>query len=287
MDFTRFTNYHTQRCKILLIIFSTEHRSSYSTTATVYFFIYKFFQTFFESFKYFSHLLLVVHILWSRFFTSENHWVRRRMFLVFPICWCLKKWDQPQKINFAFWLSLGVWCGCPDFSSWMGLSVPTNHQPILSTISLPFLHSTISTCNNTPSAIFFLQTTTNTHQPFSSHPFFTDNHQHPPTLFQPSFFYRQPPTPTNPFIWTKKDGWRVGGCLYRQPPTPTNPFIYQKKDGWRVGGCLHRQPPTPTNPFLAILFLQTTTNTHQPFFRHPLFTNNHIFRLTKREFIRF
>ena len=37
--------------------------------------------------------------------------VRRRIFSLFPMMvgWGLKSWDQRQKINFAFLLSLGVW----------------------------------------------------------------------------------------------------------------------------------------------------------------------------------
>ena len=35
--------------------------------------------------------------------------VRRRIFSLFSSWWGLKSWGQPQKIHFAFWLSLGVW----------------------------------------------------------------------------------------------------------------------------------------------------------------------------------
>ena len=128
-----------------------------------------------------------------------------------------------------------VYTGCPDFSSWMSCLYPPTTNPscqafryncyIQQPSQPPFLYRQPPTPTNPPAAILPLQTTTNTHQPSPSHPRLTDNHQHPPTLSfvkkrmdeglvvvctdnhqhpptlpQPSFLYRQPPTPTNPFI---------------------------------------------------------------------------------------
>merc|ERR1711951_65989 len=85
-----------------------------------------------------------------------------------------------------------------------------------------------------------VQTTTNTHQPSPSHPRLTDNHQHPPTLS---------------FVKKRMDERLVVVCTdnHQHPPTLPQPSSF------------YRQPPTPTNPPPTILFLQTTTNTHQPF----------------------
>merc|ERR1711951_219409 len=85
-----------------------------------------------------------------------------------------------------------------------------------------------------------VQTTTNTHQPSPSHPRLTDNHQHPPTLS---------------FVKKRMDEGLVFVCTdnHQHPPTLPQPSSF------------YRQPPTPTNPPPAILFLQTTTNTRQPF----------------------
>ena len=77
-----------------------------------------------------------------------------------------------------------------------GLDVSTNHQPF------SFLYMSVPSFTNTlhpthqpslflkittnPLSLPFSQTTPNPHQP-SIPPFFTDNHQHPPTLY-PSLF---------------------------------------------------------------------------------------------------
>merc|ERR1711951_69355 len=87
----------------------------------------------------------------------------------------------------------------------------------------------------------------------------------PPTLPQPSFLYRQPPTPTNP----------PSAILPLQTTTNTHQPFHLTNEGWMKGWWLSVQTTTNTNPTSSILPLQTTTNTHQPSLNHPSFTDNH------------